>query len=193
MFTLNNKISKILYIFLSLVLILFFISIIYLTPDKIVDFVGDENVFIILFVSAFIGGTSILIPFPHYLFTISFGAAGINPLLLGLSAASGTILGDSISYLMGKLGSKIFIKEKKREKFFTKILSYLNNKHPVVLPVALFVYASIAPLPDDLIMIPAGIINYPYRKLVIPIFLGKIIFNTVLALGGYYGWNLITN
>jgi len=121
-----------------------------------VDFIGLNNSYILLFLLAFFGGTSIFFPFPYYIFTISFGAAGLNPFLLGISAGFGTLLGDSTSYYVAYKGRDLV--SNKFSKSTNKIFNWLM-KRPLLFPIFTFFYAAIAPLPDDLIMIPAGFIS----------------------------------
>jgi hypothetical protein len=39
-------------------------------------------------------------------------------------------------------------------------------------------------------MVPAGLVKYPFKRLIIIVGLGKIVFNTLLAFSGLYGLNL---
>jgi membrane protein DedA with SNARE-associated domain len=100
---------KKLFIFLILLIIIIIWSLIlfYFKPEGIVNKIGVKNSYLILGLMALLGGTSIFLPFPYYLFTISFGAAGLNPFLLGLSAGIGTLIGDSTSYYIAYKGRDI--------------------------------------------------------------------------------------
>jgi membrane protein YqaA with SNARE-associated domain len=183
-----KKIS--IFIFLS-VFILWSLMLFYYSPTAIADWTGIENAYILLCILAFLGGTSILFPFPYYLFAISFGAAGLNPLYLGLAAGIGTLIGDASSYYIAYRGSHIasphwIIR-------FKKVHSWAQQKHPALFPILAFFYAATTPFPDDLLMVPAGVVKYPFWRLALGVGPGKVLFNTLLALSGYYGWNFFLN
>jgi membrane protein YqaA with SNARE-associated domain len=169
-------------VFLAWSLLLYTIS-----PEEIVDKIGLNNSYLILFIMAFLGGTSIFLPFPYYLFTISFGAAGLNPLFLGISAGLGTLIGDTTSYYIA-YHARVVV-PRKYYSVFQKILDWTTKKNPAIFSLFVFLYASIIPLPDDLITVPSGITKYPFWRLAIPLGLGKITFNILLALSGFYGWS----
>lgn len=178
---------KIIYFILFIILWAFLMS--RISPDAIIDRLGEQNSYITLFILSFIGGVSVFIPFPFYLFTISLAIGGLNPYILGLVAASGTALGDTVSYLMGRIGGNFY--EYKNKKVINKIKKFSEKQ--ILFPVLLFIYASAAPFSDDLIMIPAGFLKIPYTKMIIPIYLGKIVFNTLMAFSAVYGWELLSS
>lgn len=184
-----KKKNLIVFLFLLIVFIIWSLVLVFFSPEKIAEAIGINNAYLLLFLLAFIGGTSIFLPFPYYLFTLSFGAAGLNPFLLGISAGLGTLLGDSTSYYIAYRGRDHV--SNKISKYFEKIFNWFVKKYPALLPVFAFLYASLSPLPDDLIMIPAGLIKYPFKRLVVSVGLGKIVFNTILAFSGLYGWTLL--
>lgn len=158
------------------------------SPDEIVEMIGVHNSYIVLFFMALLGGTSIFLPFPYYLFTISFAAGGLNPLLLGVVAGLGTLIGDTTTYYVAYHARAIA--PRKYSAVFNKILDWSTKKNPFVFSLLVFLYAAIIPLPDDLITVPSGFTRYPFWRLAIPLGLGKIVFNTIVALSGLYGWSV---
>lgn len=161
------------------------------SPEEIITWMGEENAYIALFFMALLGGTSVFIPFPYYLFTISFGALGLSPFILGFVSALGTATGDATTYYFARK-SRVIISSR-MEKFFSRTLEMCTKKHPRLVPLFTFFYASFFPFPDDLIMVPAGLMKYPFKRLIISLFLGKLVFNTLLAFAGLYGWGFITH
>ncbi|NCU42323.1 MAG: hypothetical protein EOM19_06430, partial [Candidatus Moranbacteria bacterium] len=65
------------------------------SPEDIIAWIGEENIYIALFFMALLGGSSVFIPFPYYVFVISFGALGVSPFILGFVSALGTATGDA--------------------------------------------------------------------------------------------------
>lgn len=159
------------------------------SPQDIVGAIGVKNPYLFLGIVAIIGGTSIFVLFPYYIFTISFGVAGFNPFLLGICAGIGTLIGDSITYYIAYKGRQIATG--KLASRFEKTFKWFMHEMPDFLPVFAFFYAAAIPLPDDFITIPAGLMKYPFKKLALGVGLGKVTFNTILAFSGYYGWGML--
>lgn len=161
------------------------------SPEDIIAWIGEENIYIALFFMALLGGSSVFIPFPYYVFVISFGALGLSPFVLGFVSALGTATGDATTYYFARK-SRVIISSR-MEKFFSQTLEACTKKHPKLVPLFTFFYASFLPLPDDLIMVPAGLMKYPFKRLIASLFLGKLVFNTLLAFSGLYGWGIISD
>lgn len=156
-------------------------------PEKIINYIGIHNSYILVMVLGFLGGTSILFPFPYYLFVITFAIGGSNPLLLGICTGLGVIAGESTSYLVGYHGRIIL--SKNYQKIFNKICMHCDKKiNTIILSVVLFLYGAFIPLPNDLFILPLGAARYNYWKLIIPLGLGNIFFNIFIAYAGIYGW-----
>jgi len=175
------------------ILFLFFIAwtvlIYHISPEGIIENLGIKNSYLIVFLTCLFGGISIFFPFPYYLIVFTLGAGGLNPFLIGLFAGIGLAVGDTTSYLLGHTGRIILPKSSKRisEKIHKKIALY-----PEWLKYFLFfIWGALVPLPNDLLLIPMGAIGYSYKKVVIPLVLGSIVFNTIIAFLGAYGLNLI--
>lgn len=177
------------FLFLLLIFIVWSCVLFYFGPEKITGLLGDQNSYIVLAIMALIGGTSILFPFPYYLFTISFAAAGLNPVLLALSASIGTLIGDSTTYYLAYKGKGLL--PTKHAQILENLFESLLKKHPSLFPLVAFLYSSITPLPDDILMIPAGLTHYPFKKLALAIGPGKFVFNLIVAVTGLYGFQLL--
>lgn len=171
------------------IFILWTIFVYYLSPEKIVEKIGIENSYLLAFTVAFIGGTSIFFPIPYYLLVFTLGAGGLNPIILGLSSASGVLLGDSTSYFLGYTGREII--SEKLKKLLEKLYNWCITRKPYLLPIIFFLYGTFIPLPNDVITVSMGMAHYPYKKVIIPLGLGNIIFNITLALAGFYGWKIL--
>lgn len=158
-------------------------------PNEIVASLGTSQGYILVFVAAFIGGTSIIFPFPYYLLVFTLGAGGLNPFFLGFAAGLGLLLGDSTSYYIGYQGRSIV---PKRIKHIIDRTRYKLRASPAfVFPSVLFCYAAFVPLPNDFVILSLSLAHYPYWKVMIPLTLGNILFNILVAFAGLYGFHLI--
>lgn len=151
---------------------------------------GVTNSYIILFITAFIGGSSILFVFPYYLLSISLGAAGLNPFLIGISAGLGIMLGDATSYFVG-YSSREFIHQSRFDKYIKKINIWCEKKSGLALTIFFFIYGAFIPLPNDVVVVPMGIIRHRYWKVLVPLGIGNIVFNTWLAIFGVFIWQIL--
>ena len=160
-------------------------------PTEIVEFLGINNGYALTFFASLLGGTSIVIPFPYHLIIFTLAAGGLNPFFLGILAGMGIFIGDSTSYFIGYTGREIVTG--RPQEIFKRFHGWVVKKPKWVLPIFLFLYSSIIPTPNDLLVIPLGFARYPYAKVIIPLLLGSIVFNTLLAFAGLYGFEWVIN
>jgi len=146
-----------------------------------------KNSYLLSFILALIGGTSLFFPFPYPIVVFTFAAGGSNPILLGIFAGAGAFLGDSTSYFLGYSGREILPGEAKS--FLNKFSERLLKRGKPALFFILLVYSSLSPFSNDFLVMPLGLARFPYWKTVLPLWLGNTIFNTLIALSGFYGFH----
>lgn len=159
--------------FLSVSTLFYFFS-----AERVVSFVGVENAYVFIFVLAFFGGLTTLSGIPYHLVLIALAAGGLHPLILGITTAIAVSLGDCTSYFVGYFGRALV--SERIEKALQR-LSLLQERHPRLLPLAFFLYGACVPFSSDLITIPMGLLRYPLLRVIVPLGLGTVIFNTALA------------
>jgi len=179
-----------LYVF-RLILVLFFVSatifFYYSSPDELISFIGVENAYLLMFVLALLGGLTTFSGIPYHVILVVLASGGLNPLLLGISAASGVMVGDTTSYYIGYSGGS-FIPQG-IQKTLQKLCAFCLA-HPKLLPIAFFLYGSLVPFSNDFIVISMGLARYPFWKVMVPLGLGNVVFNTGVAFAGAYGLNV---
>jgi membrane protein YqaA with SNARE-associated domain len=99
------------------------------------------------------------------------------PFLIGFVASLGCLVGEIGGYLIGRSGAKIISEEKINS--LIPIQEYLIN-HPKLAPILIFL-AALTPLPDDLIVVPLGLIKYNPKKTFFFCWLGKFGFMLIFA------------
>src|SRR3989344_2983409 len=129
-------------ILLSITPFLFFASIsvyfyFYSSPEQLVEWVGAENSYFLIFVLALFGGLTTFSGVPYHLVLITLAIGGLNPLLLGLSTAVGVILGDSTSYYVGYSGGEVM--PGRVQKIVNRIYIYTAG-YPKLLQVFFFLF-----------------------------------------------------
>lgn len=158
------------------------------TPDELVSVIGIENAYVLMFTFAMLGGLTTLNTVPYYSLMLVLASAGINPLLLGLSSALGVMTGDSFSYYIGFQGATII--PRKLHALFTRI-HVVAVRYPRTFPFVCFAYGAMSPFSNDLITMPAGMAKIPYRRVMLPLALGNVVFNVALAYLSLYAYNFV--
>ena len=138
------------------------------------------------FLISIIGNFTIIFPIPYSMAIFFLGASGVvNPLVLGIVSGIGAQIGEVSAYVLGRGVSKVELEKKYGSRF--KKINQMIEKHGLW---AIFIFAA-TPLPDDMVLVPAGIIGYDFKKTMIAGFLGKIVLTTFLAYAGYYSMTFI--
>lgn len=161
------------------------VLIFHVPPASIIERIGISNGYAAAFILAFLGGLSAFISFPYYLGILTLGAGGLEPVFLGIAAAGGLFLGDSTSYLIGYTGRDII--PSRLHRVFDRFCSWCLSHPSWLVPTVLFLYGALVPFSNDLLVVPMGLARFPFWRLMIPLSLGNVVFNTGVALIGAYG------
>jgi membrane protein YqaA with SNARE-associated domain len=143
----------------------------------IVDLVGRFG-YLGYFLSACIAGINIFVPTSHLIFTAPLLNAGLDPWILAGCGALGASLADLVGYAVGDRGRATFTGATDR---MARWLGDRVTRHPRLAPLILFVWAATIPLPNEILVIPAGVMGYGLARTFFFTFLGNICFN-ILAI-----------
>lgn len=135
-----------------------------------------------IFFSSVLSGFNLLIPIPIIGFYPFLIEAGFSSLPLILTISFGMLCGDIFGYLIGKYGRSVAREKKYSVKMMEKI-EQLRDKHTIIPLVFLFIYVSVVPLPNELVVIPMGFMGYRLRSMFFSLFFGNVLFNTLSAWG----------
>ena len=126
----------------------------------------------VLAISLF-GSAIPFVPLP-YLAVVVVLSGSQNPLLLGLAAGAGGALGKVTSYFLGRFGYLAVGSQTKES------LDVLHNALARYGVLGVFVF-SVTPLPDDVYVVPMGIIRLPFWKFFAANLAGKIVLSVSVA------------
>ncbi len=197
------KLKKVDYIFLILIIIVTILSVdlaINVSHREAIENISKYTPFqnlgaglLITFWVCFIGN---LLPVPTpYTFVVCFSSLPflqinfIIPLLVGIVASLGCLVGEMGGYLIGR-GAAEIISDDRMQKL-KDYQQYLVN-HPRLAPFLIFLFG-FTPLNDDMITVPLGIIKYDAKKTILFVWLGKLglmlifaynLFNVCQFIGG---------
>lgn len=126
-----------------------------------------------VFVISVLGSVVPFVPLP-YLLVIVLLSGTQNPLLLGLAAGAGGAIGKLTSYFLGRFGYAAAGKETRGS---------LDTLHSILAKygaLGVFIFA-VSPLPDDVYVIPMGIIRLPFWKFFAADLAGKVVLSVGVA------------
>ena len=135
------------------------------------------------FLISIFGNFTIFFPVPFTITIYAFGAT-LNPLLLGLTCGLGSTIGEFSAYLVGMGGRKV-IEGRYGERLESAKL--LIERYGMAI---IFLFA-LLPLPDDVILIPLGMMRYDLKKALIAAFLGKVAMCTIVAYAGRFSYTFV--
>jgi uncharacterized membrane protein YdjX (TVP38/TMEM64 family) len=147
--------------------------------ERLVSSYGYAGAFLI----SIFGNFTIFFPVPFTITIYAFGAT-LDPLLLGVVCGLGSTIGEFSAYLVGRGGRELIDERFGRRLEGAKILV---QRHGMAV---IFLFAAL-PLPDDLILIPLGMIKYSLRKALVAAFLGKLVMCITVAYAGRFSFVLV--
>lgn len=142
-----------------------------------------------VFILAILCNMTFFLPAPVVVPIYALGVTH-NPILLGLSSGLGSTIGEFSSYVIGVASKKVIDTRYERQ---LRITRRLLEKHGMIL---VFIFA-LTPLPDDLLLVTFGIVDYDLKKAFTAMLAGKILMNIGVAYAGRYSfptlWMYITS
>lgn len=158
------------------------ITLIFISPDEIINEIGVQNAYIIIFLLAVIGGLSTLTGTSFFVTLATFANGGADPLLLGLIGGLGIFISDSVFFFLANQGVKVF--DKKENSFRSKILKSIEKVPHWLMGIFVFVYVGFSPLPNDILMIGLALGKVKYRKVALAILAGSFSISLITAFIG---------
>jgi uncharacterized membrane protein YdjX (TVP38/TMEM64 family) len=149
------------------------------------DWVVQSYGYLGAFAVCFLGNVTILLPVPFALVVYAFGAT-LDPLILGLVSGVGCTVGELSAYLVGRGGRKI-VEGRYGDRL--DAVERLIDRYGALLVFL----AALLPIPDDLILVPLGILKYDLKRIFGAMLAGKIIMCLVLAYAGHYSYSKIVD
>lgn len=173
------------FIFFSVFLVAWLTLLFFVSPIEIVEFIGVETGYLLIFLTGLIGISS-LSSGSMYVILITFASTGeFHPLLLALSAAPAMALGDAIFFVFSTKGREA-LKEKGGE-LIKKITSWTSELSPNKITFLAYAYSGFTPLPQDVLMIALGLGGAPFWRVIPAVFLGNFTLITILTYLVMYG------
>ena len=151
----------------------------FVSPTTLVEKIGIQNSYIVVFVLAVICGFSSLTTTTFYVAIAALSHGGAHPLLLGLSGGLGLCISDFAFYFFVRTGTPVIDKHWKKVSDFVKRL--IGAMPDWLLYPFIFVYSTIAPVPNDILLIALAVGGTPFKKIAPFLFAGDIASTILLA------------
>lgn len=135
-----------------------------------------------LFLINLFGSATLFMPAPAIL-SVAVAGATMNPLLVAIVAAVAGALGESVAYLFG-YSSKEVLNLKKHKRIYKYSQVIVHWKKGVLIPFFAFFPN---PLFDGLGIL-AGISDFPLKRFMVYVFLGRLVRNIGIAYLGLFLW-----
>lgn len=134
------------------------------------------------FAVSVLGNLTILIPVPSALVVYAFGLV-LDPLVLGMVSGIGATIGEFSAYLVGR-GGRMALKGNQLERL--ESIRKIVGKYGAIV---VFLFA-LLPLPDDLLLVPLGVMGYDWKRILVSMLAGKTVMCLVVAYAGAlsFGW-----
>ena len=167
--------SKILFFGLIAVFVFFTVWLAGIEPDgALKEFVVRYGYFSFLAV-AFLGGLNLIFPSIHLAFIVPLLNAGLELWVLVVLGAVGITLADGVGYGIGHSGGDVFGFLKRARNWGENFVA----KYPRLTPLMIVGWASFMPVPNEVFVIPAGLVRYGFWRTISFTFLGNLIFNII--------------
>ncbi len=158
---------------------------------------GNENIqkiiagygYIGIFIVSMISGFNVVVPIPAISFLPLFLESGLSFSITIAIISLGMTTADTIVYLLGNLGKKM-VSGSYMEKLQSKI-KIVHEKYNWAPLVILFVFASVAPLPNEVLLVPFAFLNYRLIHILPIVFAGNVVFNLLYSKGIVNIFNLL--
>ncbi len=151
----------------------------FVSPTTVVEKVGIQNSYLIVFVLGVICGFSSFTSSTFYIVVIAAASGGSNPLIVGLCGGVGLCISDSAFYFVVSKGTHIIDKHwKKLTNFLKKWMKWLPDW---IVYSLVFLYSAFVPMPNDIMLVTLAISEYPFKKISPFLFIGDISSVILLA------------
>ncbi|MFA6459097.1 MAG: hypothetical protein WCV79_01705 [Candidatus Paceibacterota bacterium] len=149
--------------------------------NSVVQDITERFGYMGVFILGFVSGFNVWVPVPAMSFLSIFTEAGLNVVVVVAVVSFGMTCGDTVGYLVGKLGRKA-AGDLPIPSWIRRIEEIVNH-YKYGLPTFLFLYAGFVPLPNELIVVPAAATGREWYVILVPLFLGNVVFNTLIFMG----------
>ena len=133
-----------------------------------------------VFFFSIVNGFNVFVPIVTASFVPALVGAGLNVSIVVALIALGTTIADCATFFLARAGRvHLSASENKLMKF---LFAAEERRHWLPLLI-LALWATIVPIPSEVILIPLGLLGFPSRHVVPILFIGNLLFSGLIAFG----------
>ncbi|MCH7759017.1 hypothetical protein IID20_01535 [Patescibacteria group bacterium] len=166
--------------FILILIIVLFLFINTLASSTVVEELVATYGYVGIFLMSILSGFNFLIPIPVISLLPILLTFGLDILTTIILITIGMTLGDILGYFIGKTGRLIVTPQYQR--VFSR-LEKIRERYNLAPLFVLFIFVSLVPLPNEILVIPLGFLGYRLLYIFPVVLLGNGIFNTIAAFG----------
>jgi hypothetical protein len=157
---------------LLLVLFLWLVLLYFFTPEMVIDYIGIEHAYIIIFCIALICGFSSLSGSMFYVAIVTLSSGGADSFLLGIVGGLGLALSDGIFFYVVKIGLKQLPPTGNWFRLQTRAI--VTAIPDWALGVSIYLYCAVSPIPNDILLAALALSGARAQDIAVYVFLGDI-------------------
>ncbi len=148
--------------------------------ESIKNIIGTYG-YIGIFTISLISGFNFVVPIPAISFLPLFLESGLSYWTTIVIISVGMTVADSFAYFLGNLGTQM-VRGATAKKLEVKI-KLIHEKYNWAPFIILFLFAAVAPLPNEVLLVPFAFLNYRFIYLIPILFAGNFVFNFLFSKG----------
>ena len=149
---------------LTIILVIVLSVVLYIFRHEIVRF--SNYAYAGVFVVSLLSSATVLVPVPGVVVFLPL-LDTLNPVLVGVVGAAGSIIGETTAYAAGRSGASLAT----HGKTYTRVERWMKRRGSLIV----FLFAAVPVLPMDVAGLVAGALRYPLWKFFVVGLAGKII------------------
>lgn len=134
-----------------------------------------------ILVVSLLTGFNLAVPIPAISFLPLFVESGLDFWTTIAVITVGVTIADMIAYFLGKFGFELTSGVSESRVF--KKLASVHERYSWSPPLFLFFFAALAPIPNEVMVIPMGFLGYRLIHILPSVLLGNFIFNLLYSTG----------
>ncbi len=151
----------------------------YVSPTTVVNKIGLQDSYLIIFVLGVICGFSSVTGTTFYVAVAVLANGGANPFILGIVGGLGLCISDFAFYFVISKGTPVI--DKHWAKLSNFIKRWLKLLPDWAVHLFVFLYSAVAPIPNDVILVTLAVGGTRFKKIAPYIFAGDIVSVLLLA------------
>lgn len=181
----NSRHTKSWVVFALMLTFIIIASAVFLKWDasEIVEMIGVENGYAIMFLVSLLGGVSSVGGVAYFATILTLAGGGLDPLFLGLLSGAGVSVGDTFYFYFGKHGKKTLESYRFKE-VIERFTEWLDKKPKWFVPASIYLYTGFTPLPNDILAIAMGATGRRYIPVISALVLGNVTLTYLVAVFG---------